>query len=602
MRDPLLPIAALPRPAPPRAGPAPLRRAGPPDPALAACLPPQDWIALRCLPWRRMGGAVLVLAAGPGCTAAARERLGRCFGTVRFCPVGEGALRAALTATCGSALVRRAESRVAPQESCRTLAYDRLPARSLAVAAALASGLAVAPLGVLAGLIALIALSMALSTGLKLAALVVGTTGARFGKRADALRAGDPAEGREPARIAGTEAAAPDILPVISLIVPLFAERAVAAHLLRRLEALDYPRDRLDLCLVLESDDATTRAALDAATLPDWAQIVAVPRGTLRTKPRALNYALDFTRGSIVGIYDAEDAPEPDQLMRVARDFARHGRGTACLQGRLDYYNARQNWLSRCFTLEYAAWFRVLLPGLVRMGLVIPLGGTTLFLRRHAIEAVGGWDAHNVTEDADLGIRLARHGFRTAMLDSTTFEEANARPWPWVRQRSRWLKGYAQTWALHSRRPAALGRDLGPGAAAALQILLLGTLVQALLAPVLWLAWPALRLSGAAEGHPVLAVVLPATLAVSVAALAVDLAVQVTGALGSGRRWLAPWALTLPLYFPLATLAAWKAAIELVGRPFFWDKTAHGFARQDPVTPPIRAARHRDAAGSNRPG
>jgi glycosyltransferase XagB len=216
---------------------------------------------------------------------------------------------------------------------------------------------------------------------------------------------------------------------------------------------------------------------------------ILVPPGTVRTKPRALNYALDFCRGSIVGVYDAEDAPAPDQLRRVVRRFRESPPEVACLQGVLDFYNARTNWLSRCFTIDYATWFRIVLPGIARLGFVIPLGGTTLFFRRAALERLGGWDAHNVTEDADLGLRLARHGYRCELIDSVTEEEANCRAIPWIRQRSRWLKGYALTWISHMRRPGLLLRDLGLWKFMGVQILFLGTLSTFLLAPLVWSFW-----------------------------------------------------------------------------------------------------------------
>ena len=174
-----------------------------------------------------------------------------------------------------------------------------------------------------------------------------------------------------------------------------------------------------------------------------------------------MNYALDFCRGTIIGVWDAEDAPEPDQIEKVAARFNEAAPNVVCLQGMLDYYNARQNWISRCFTIEYATWWRVVLPGMARLGFVIPLGGTTLFFRRKALEKLGRWDAHNVTEDADLGVRLARHGYVTELIPTVTYEEANCRPWRWVRQRSRWLKGFMITYIVHMRDPAQLLRDLG---------------------------------------------------------------------------------------------------------------------------------------------
>jgi cellulose synthase/poly-beta-1,6-N-acetylglucosamine synthase-like glycosyltransferase len=344
-----------------------------------------------------------------------------------------------------------------------------------------------------------------------------------------------------------------------------------------RFDRIDYPRDRLDLCLILEEEDEVTRAAIAAAALPGWVQVIEVPSGSVRTKPRALNYALNFARGTIVGIWDAEDAPAPDQLRRVVQRFAERGPDVACLQGVLDYYNPRANWLARCFTLEYALWFRLLLPGVERLGLVVPLGGTTLFLRRHAIEAVCGWDAHNVTEDADLGVRLARAGFRTELLDTVTEEEANARLWPWVRQRSRWLKGYAVTWAVHMRRPSQLRREIGTRAFLGFQIQFLGTVLHYLTAPLLWGFW-ALALGivpapyGSAGG-----VAIRAALGFLLVAEVATMALAAVAVRRAGKPDVARWAPTLLFYFPLATIAAWKGLWEAILHPFFWDKTTHGF-------------------------
>ena len=169
---------------------------------------------------------------------------------------------------------------------------------------------------------------------------------------------------------------------------------------------------------MLEADDGTTQDALAKTQLPFWMRAIRVPLGTLQTKPRALNYALNVAKGSIIGVYDAEDAPAADQLHVVVNRFAHAAPEVACLQGRLDFYNSHSNWLARCSTVEYAIWFRIILPGLERLKLAIPLGGTTLFFRRKTLEELGSWDAHNVTEDADLGIRLARHGYRTEIIDT----------------------------------------------------------------------------------------------------------------------------------------------------------------------------------------
>ncbi len=278
-------------------------------------------------------------------------------------------------------------------------------------------------------------------------------------------------------------------LPRISILVPLYQEREIANRLIRRLERLNYPRELLDICLIVEQDDTVTQAALGAANLPRWMRKIMVPRAELKTKPRAMNYALDFCKRAIIGVYDAEDALEPDQLHKIVRRFEQAGPETACLQGVSDFYNTRTNWVSRCFTIEYATRFRVILPGLLRFGFVIPLGGTTVFFRRDVLEEIGSWDAHNVTEDADLGVRLARRGYQTELIATLTEEEANCRVWPWVRQRSRWLKGYAITWAVHMRSPKKLQKDLGPWRLFGIQLVFIGALSKFLLAPFLWTFW-----------------------------------------------------------------------------------------------------------------
>jgi cellulose synthase/poly-beta-1,6-N-acetylglucosamine synthase-like glycosyltransferase len=355
---------------------------------------------------------------------------------------------------------------------------------------------------------------------------------------------------------------------------------------LARIREIDYPIELLDVCLVTESDDLTTRDALGKTVLPTWMRPVVVPQGTLRTKPRALNFALDFARGSIIGVYDAEDAPAPDQLRIVAAHFANRGPEVACLQGVLDYDNDSANWLTRCFTIEYASWFRIVLPGLEKLGLVVPLGGTTLFFRRDILEKLGGWDAHNVTEDADLGVRLARAGYRIELIPTVTQEEANGRFWPWIKQRSRWLKGYAITYAVHMRDPRQLWIDLGPRKFWGVQLLFAGTLSQFVLAPVLWSFW----LIPFGVAHPLLQILSPfwfwVLAGVFFTTELISLAVAAIALRAAKKTWLIKWALTLQVYFPMAAIAAYKGLIELAWKPYYWDKTTHGVLLPDaPIQP-----------------
>jgi cellulose synthase/poly-beta-1,6-N-acetylglucosamine synthase-like glycosyltransferase len=365
-------------------------------------------------------------------------------------------------------------------------------------------------------------------------------------------------------------------LPLISLFIPLFKEPLIAKPLVQRMARLDYPRELLDICLIVEETDTETREELARAKIPSWFRVIVVPDGHPRTKPRAMNYALNFARGSIVGVYDAEDAPEARQLHAVADRFANAPEEVVCLQGRLDYYNPRQNWVARCFTIEYAAWFRLFLPAIKRMGLAVPLGGTTLFFRRDVLRELGGWDAHNVTEDADLGLRLARAGYETEILEITTHEEANAATLPWIRQRSRWNKGYFMTWVVHNRRPLKLLQDLGLRKWIGFHMMFLGNVLNALLAPFLW------STIGVAFGmwHPILTVV-PAWAVWPIAGLyalasILTLTLAVLACEASHLRFLRPWAPLVLVYYQLSTFSTYKGLFETIGQPFFWDKTSHG--------------------------
>lgn len=380
-------------------------------------------------------------------------------------------------------------------------------------------------------------------------------------------------------------------LPEISVLVPLYKERRIAELLIKRLEKLNYPRERLDVVLALEEHDHVTRSTVAALELPRWMRVITVPNGVPRTKPRAMNYALDFCRGEIIGIYDAEDEPEPDQLLKVAERFATRPHRIACLQGALDYYNANQNWIARCFTVEYNSWFRLVLPGMSQMGLAVPLGGTTVFMRRDVLEELGGWDAHNVTEDADLGFRLARHGFHTEILSSTTAEEANCHARPWVTQRSRWLKGYVVTYLVHLRRPGLVLRQLGLWRFLGFHAHFITAVSQFMLAPLLWSFW--LILLGLP--HP-LRTIIPPPLLTTCAVLFFTAEIQniILGLIATrkaGHRHLWKWVPTLHLYYPLGCLASYMALYELIFCPFHWHKTQHGLSLSSddpsPQGPPL---------------
>lgn len=534
----------------------------PPDTDLAAQLGLQRCLEERLLPWRRIGAATVIGTVHPERLRDLQEELETLFGPIMLALLTEADFAQGLSAAFPSELQSRAEASVPASESCRSwpgLGFRDAMLTSIVSVILLAAG---APVATAVGLTVVALLALVVLCVLKLIAAFAASGPTETQADWSGVRLLHPPHDR--------------LRPVVSLLVPLYREERIAGRLLARLSRLKYPKPLLDICLVVEADDAITRGALDRIDLPPQIRVVVVPHGSVRTKPRAMNYALDHCRGSVVGIYDAEDAPDPDQIALVVTRFAEAPPETACLQGRLSFYNIADSWIARCFTIDYAMWFAVVLPGIARLGLPVPLGGTTLFFRRSALEEVGRWDAFNVTEDADLGLRLHRRGFRTELLETTTREEAACWLWPWVKQRSRWLKGYAMTYATHMRRPRALWRDLGPAGFVAVQAMFLGTLVQALLAPVLWSWW----LVAIGLPHPVATAIGPIGIAAVVSILVlsalVDLLLAGLALRRIGKRHLFAWALLLNPYFMMASVAATKALVEMVRKPFFWDKTDHG--------------------------
>ena len=373
-------------------------------------------------------------------------------------------------------------------------------------------------------------------------------------------------------------------LPVYTVMVPAYREPEVIANTLAAVQSLRYPRDRLDVILLLEEDDVDTMAAVSAARPASCIRVVRVPFAPPQTKPKACNYGLTYARGDLVTIYDAEDRPEPLQLRRAVAAFRTVDSSVACLQAQLTYHNAQQNIITRWFTAEYLAWFCGLLPALVAQGAPVPLGGTSMHIKRDVLERAGGWDAHNVTEDADLGVRLHRLGHRTLVLGSTTFEEANSDFVNWAKQRSRWYKGYLQTWLVHTRHPLKLWRELGWNGFLAFHLIIGGTPFISLINPVFWtlmVLW--------IVGKPALVAALfpgpiyyPAMFCLAignflivytnVAAVYTNLVVMRQA--GQERLLLAM--LLVPGYWVMMSIAAVKAVLQLVIAPWHWEKTTHG--------------------------
>ena len=371
-------------------------------------------------------------------------------------------------------------------------------------------------------------------------------------------------------------------LPIYSVIIAIYNEAESVPGLIEALQQLDYPKERLDIKIVVERDDTSTRHALHHMDLMAPFEIVVAPTAGPRTKPKALNAALPFVRGHYVAVYDAEDRPDPAQLRIALAAFEASDEKLACVQARLTIDNTADGWLTRLFTAEYAGLFDVFLPGLAAFRMPLPLGGTSNHFHTATLRSLGAWDPYNVTEDADLGIRLARAGFHTTVIPSTTYEEAPARLMAWIKQRTRWFKGYLQTWAVHMHNPLKLWHDLGPGGFIVFQIVIGGAVLAALVHGVFvgLLGWQIASglLWSAKSGiiDTMFAGLYFATLAIGYALSAL------LGFIGLSRRRLlgsAGYLILTPLYWILLSVAAWRAVFQLMWSPYRWEKTQHGLAR-----------------------
>jgi glycosyltransferase XagB len=516
------------------------------------------------LPWRRNGDDILIATANPAAFECVRAQFSETSVRLTMAIASRASIERQSAQLWKSHLTEKAENRCPPDLSCRTWARPLGGPLILGFVIMLISLSITFPQAVLWVLFFWVMLNLLAMTALRVTALAQQFKSWKLKSSEDEIRT--------------ENLSSIDRLPRVSVIVPLYQEQAILSKLIDRLSRLEYPKELLDICLVLEEKDEKTLAALAPNQLPPWMRVITAPPSNLKTKPRAMNYALDFCRGDIIGIYDAEDAPEPDQIIRIVRKFHSSGPEVACIQAYLDYYNPSQNWLARCFAIEYAIWFRLVLQGVEQMRLPVPLGGTSVFFRREALQQLGAWDAHNVTEDADLGMRLARFGDRCAFEPTTTFEEANCHTVPWIKQRSRWLKGYAMTWITHMQNPRALWRDLGPKGFLTFHVILLGTLSSFLLAPAIWSFWLI-----ALEFSPGFTSLLPdvawAVLAFTFVGSEIILAVLgIVATSGKAHRFLIPWVPTMVFYWPLGTIAAYKAMYEVLFAPFYWDKTKHGIS------------------------
>ncbi len=369
-------------------------------------------------------------------------------------------------------------------------------------------------------------------------------------------------------------------LPVYTILLPVYKEDKLIRKLIWNLRSLDYPRGKLDVKLLIEEDDDKTLNAVRNLDFPANFETIVVPYHLPKTKPKACNYGLFFCKGKYLTIYDAEDVPDSDQLKKVVCLFRKLPKDYIVLQGALNYFNKNENLLTRMFTLEYSYWFDYMLPGLQSLDVPIPLGGTSNHFKLDKLLELGGWDPFNVTEDADLGVRVFEKRYKVGVVNSTTFEEANNEFFNWIRQRSRWIKGYMQTTLVHMRNPVRLVQKIGWRGFFGFNFFVSLTPITFLIYPVLlsfFLIYLIFDLKNVRVLFPDW--ILYVSIFNFVAGNALMIYINMLAVFKRRYYELILFALFNPIYWIMHSISAYKGLWQLIYNPFFWEKTNHGLTK-----------------------
>jgi cellulose synthase/poly-beta-1,6-N-acetylglucosamine synthase-like glycosyltransferase len=546
----------------------------PPDPQACEGLDPHQLLEERWIPLRHTPGRTATVAVCDEPTPDATEHVRSTLGvrTVTFVATTDWDIEQAVLATFSEELVTRAAFELAeqrPELSAADPVIGWQRGAGLVVAASVVVAAVIDWRFTLCALLVVFNLMFAVGVAFKLVTCTAGAWALRHARRHDGSAQGERIDDAD--------------LPRYTILVPAYNEANVVAQVVENISSLDYPLSKLQVLVLLEADDVDTVTAAKAAMPPDYVRLVVVPAGGPQTKPKACNVGMALAEGEFLVIYDAEDRPEPGQLRDAVAAFRDAGDDTVCVQARLNYFNTDTNFLTRMFTLEYSAWFDYMLPGLDQLHLPIPLGGTSNHFRVDALRELGGWDPFNVTEDADLGLRAAAQGRRIGIIESTTWEEACSEWKAWIRQRTRWIKGYMVTALVQLRNPVDAWRRLGARGMVGLIGLIAGTPALFLASPLVWAFFLYTFLGGTVPDFTLpgwLKVVTLATLFIGNGSMIAMTAFAARRRRNSG---LVGYALLNPAYWVLHSIAAWRALVQLVTKPAHWEKTPHGLVH-GPVT------------------
>ncbi|HEX8805956.1 MAG TPA: glycosyltransferase [Candidatus Aquilonibacter sp.] len=531
----------------------------------------EDVVTMQFMPFRRDGDILVVITSSPG-RPETREYCARVFGTSNVAEilVSDYELTLAAARTYRDDLISDTTQKLYrrdPQHSARRVFTRSQVYVFAAITLLWILWFAFEPVEALIAVIAVMQIFYLASVSFKFLLSFAGAQLERF----------------EPITREEIDALDDRELPIYTILLPAYKEPEVVGKLIESLKKVDYPQHKLDVMLLLEEDDSATLDAARAAHPNITWRFMVVPNSLPRTKPKASNYGLVFARGEYLVIYDSEDIPGPEQLKMAVAAFKKAPADYMCFQAALNYFNIDENLLTRMFTLEYSYWFDYLVPGLDRLRLPIPLGGTSNHFRVEQLRKLGGWDPFNTTEDADLGIRTCAEKLRVGFINSTTYEEANANVRNWIRQRSRWVKGYMQTFLVYSRHPIALIREIGLRNFLSFALFIGGTPVTFLATPIFYALF-VLGLVGMLAGNQMISVLFPKwVLYVAIFNLVIGnflgIYLNMIAIFLRKNYALMPYALLNPIYWLLHSIAAYKALGQLFTKPFFWEKTQHGITR-----------------------
>jgi cellulose synthase/poly-beta-1,6-N-acetylglucosamine synthase-like glycosyltransferase len=368
-------------------------------------------------------------------------------------------------------------------------------------------------------------------------------------------------------------------LPIYTILCPLYKEAHVIPQFVSAISKLEWPKNKLDVMLLLEEDDEESIEAVKKMNLPSFVRSVVVPHSQPKTKPKACNYGLSEARGEYLVIFDAEDMPDPLQLKKAYLAFQKVHKNVLCLQAKLNYYNPHQNLLTRFFTAEYSLWFDVTLTGLQSINTSIPLGGTSNHFRTADLRMLQGWDPFNVTEDADLGMRLFKEGYKTAIIDSVTLEEANSKWGNWLRQRSRWIKGYMQTYLVHNRDIRQFTRKQTLHSLI-FHLVVGGKIAFIIINPFLWLATISYFVAYSYVGPAIESLYPSYVFYMAVTSLIFGnflfMYYYMIGCMKREQYSILKYTFLIPFYWIMISIAGFIALYQLFFKPHYWEKTVHG--------------------------